>query len=148
MEQKEIAKLVAQAAECQAEIDLCDKRIDFLTVLANVLLKEPEIKYIDLIAVTRPINGARPITFPLVPQRASSGQMFSFLNFDQPLPNPDRKIGFQHFYDPVELGNEEIFDMGMTLESSMAIAMAQFLITRLKQRKQKLLADIDEIFRK
>lgn len=140
-------ELLARAKTCELELELCQKRIDFLSTMAHVLLNDGDIKYVDMILVTRPKGGARPITVPLYPV-ASPETMIQYYADDTPIPEATQQIGFQRFFDPNELKDDSMLTVEVPLESNLTMALVDIAIVRLKQRKQALLIDIDQLFKK
>lgn len=147
IESERINELLARARACELELELCQKRIDFLSTMAYTLLNDGDIQYVDMILITRPKNGARPVTVPLFPI-ASSEHMLEYLANDTPIPASTKQIGFQRFFDPVELQDEAVLNLEIPLEAPLTMALVDVALVRLKQRKQALLLDIDEIFKK
>jgi hypothetical protein len=137
--------LLDKARIFQLEIELCDKRITYLTSIAKVLIND-DFDYVDMILVTRPKSGARPITMPLYPV-ASRTEMLEYYANDSPIPPVEKQIGFQRFFNPNELGNDSMMTVEIPLETKLAAAIIDQTLARLKQRKRQLLLDVNKIFR-
>jgi hypothetical protein len=148
METSKTQELLAKANLCQMEIDLCDRRIEYLTTVVTVLLNDPTIPFVDMILCTRPRSGARPIVVPLYPI-ANSQQMMEYFANDTPIPPNSKQIGFQRLFQPDELKDtDNLLTVEVSLEPKLCIAVIEQTMVRLKQRRQTLLIDIEEIFKK
>jgi hypothetical protein len=145
MKPSKTQELLAKAQTCQLEIDLCDKRIAFLTTMAHVLMNDEGFQYVDMILVTRPKNGARPITMPLFPI-ATREEMVEFYAHETPPITNTKQIGFQRFFNPTELKNDEMLTVEIPLEISLAQSLITSAISKLNNRKDILLVDIEDIF--
>ena len=144
-----IRSTIDKVANFASELDFIDYEIILLSGLAGAII-ENDVQDIDMILETLPNSGVRPILRSMyaAPPLPPPG---SFLMLEPPDENQKSplSLGFQRLYNPAELKDTEgMVTIQLELEHTLAAAVIDTLIKRLKRRKTQIIKDTDQIIKK
>lgn len=141
----ELQDKLNKVTELNQELTLIKNKIEYLSGLANKLMNN-EFTQVEMIIETMPKNGAMPYIVPLYDKNEAG--MFDYLSQGIPMHTPHgRQVGYQRYYKPNELVNEDILSISVMLDIPITLAVIDKVIIRLKQKREVILRETKQILK-